>query len=152
MRLTRQPQIQGVQPPDLAAAMWPLLVQEIWQEFFFLFGFRLTCNDEFHSHNAKAPWNVHAWLRGLQRRLCDIRSQQLSVRLQLLLRDLKQNLIKVLALIEQALRRAQGPTLCLSCIIVTCQSQRLAANFLKNEYTQDIWQHLPLLWRYLQNH
>lgn len=91
-------------------------------------------------------------MRGLQRRLCDIRSQQLSVRLQLLLRDLKQNLIKVLALIEQALRRAQGPTLCLSCITVTCQSQRLATNFLKNKYTQDIWQHLPLLWRYLQNH
>lgn len=31
MRLTRQQQIQGVQSSDLAAAVWPLLVKEIWQ-------------------------------------------------------------------------------------------------------------------------
>lgn len=51
MRLTRQQQIQGLQSSDLAAAVWPLLVKEIWQEFS-----GLTRNDSFVHKNGEAAW------------------------------------------------------------------------------------------------
>lgn len=51
MRLTRQQQIQGLQSSDLAAAVWPLLVKEIWQEFS-----GLTRNDSFVRKNGEAAW------------------------------------------------------------------------------------------------
>lgn len=57
MRLTRQQQIQGVQSLDLAAAVWPLLVGEIWQEFV-----ELTFDNSFTHKNAEVALSLRSWL------------------------------------------------------------------------------------------
>lgn len=50
MRLTRQLQIRGVQSPDLAAVVWPLLAEGNTAEVVVLFFYAAHLSWQFHSH------------------------------------------------------------------------------------------------------